>query len=670
MNRSLHPRPGFGADFHAATPASPPAEDALAELLLAVRRQVWTLALGASVGLFLGLFHYATSPRTYEAGAALLIEEKQSELEQEISAVLPTARSDTSMLNEMQILRSLEVATEVVAALDLTENSDFLAPPSSLLSQWIRGTKDAIRGLIPVPEAPVIAPSAGSEAAAAERRLMETAERLRNRTVFHRVGRSFVVEIWFASHDPQLAADIVNAYAEAYIADGVRANIEASDRTAAWMEARLQELRVEALAAAQEAEDFRLQTGATDQQGLRDREQRAEALNDLVLRFQSRYRELALESSFPVAEGRILSRALPPRDASAPRAWQVLAAGLFLGLMLGLGAAVWREARETGYRTAGDVTERLGVPFLGYVPRLGRAGAMGRNVPGMSPVAGALTLARRKRTQRRGLPPRHLAEPGGGEGVDRDLPPLPGLSGGLAADPEGLRALRSIFAGLDAGQAGPLGRFVAIGALTGAEDAGAVSAGLAHVAAQAGRRVLLLDADLEAAELSRSLGLGAGQGALGVLTGETDLAGAVVSLPEGEIDILPAGMVPGPGAVEAPLSFLGELGELSADLREAYDFVFAVLPPLAEAPESKAMLRHCDGLILAVAWGRMPRKLVQSHLEHEPETSDRVLGVALTGVVLQRLRRYGVARPARVRPWRFARRMRRPVSGRGGAQTP
>jgi uncharacterized protein involved in exopolysaccharide biosynthesis len=39
------------------------------------------------------------------------------------------------MMNEMQILASLQVASDVVAALDLTENADFLNPPSSLLAQ-------------------------------------------------------------------------------------------------------------------------------------------------------------------------------------------------------------------------------------------------------------------------------------------------------------------------------------------------------------------------------------------------------------------------------------------------------------------------------------------------------------------------------------------------------
>jgi uncharacterized protein involved in exopolysaccharide biosynthesis len=118
------------------------------------------------------------------------------------------------------------------------------------------------------------------------------------------------------------------------------------------MEARLQDLRAEAQAAADAAEQFRRDVGVADQQGLRELEQQAEALNDLVLRVQNRYRELALESSFPVSAGRILSRALPPRDPTAPRATHVLAAGVFLGLLLGLAVAVLREARETGFRTA------------------------------------------------------------------------------------------------------------------------------------------------------------------------------------------------------------------------------------------------------------------------------------------------------------------------------
>jgi uncharacterized protein involved in exopolysaccharide biosynthesis len=86
------------------------------------------LVSGVGLGIVLALFHYATSPKTFEASATLLIEEQRTELEQELSAALPTARNDTSMMNEMQILASLQVASDVVAALDLSENAVFLEP--------------------------------------------------------------------------------------------------------------------------------------------------------------------------------------------------------------------------------------------------------------------------------------------------------------------------------------------------------------------------------------------------------------------------------------------------------------------------------------------------------------------------------------------------------------
>jgi uncharacterized protein involved in exopolysaccharide biosynthesis len=263
MNRNLGPRRGFGADFYGEVPARASSEEALAELLLALRRQAWTLGLGAAFGLMLGVLHYATTPRTFVAAAALLIEEKQTDLEQELAAILPASRSDTSMRNEMQVLRSLEVATDVARTLDLQNNPDFMSPPSSLLSILIRNARSAIRSLIPTPEAPLTGPV--DEAAVAQALLLQTAQSLRNRTGFHRVDRSFVVEIWFTSHDRVLAAEIVNAYADAYIADGITANLAASERTADWMEARLEELRADALAAAQEAERFRLAVGAADQ---------------------------------------------------------------------------------------------------------------------------------------------------------------------------------------------------------------------------------------------------------------------------------------------------------------------------------------------------------------------------------------------------------------------
>ena len=47
-------------------------------------------------------------------------------------------------------------------------------------------------------------------------------------------------------------------------------------------------------------------------------------------------------------------------------------------------------------------------------------------------------------------------------------------------------------------------------------------------------------------------------------------------------------------------------GEMFVDLRESYDYVFVDLPPLAETPEVKSILRRTDALLLATAWGPDP----------------------------------------------------------------
>jgi uncharacterized protein involved in exopolysaccharide biosynthesis len=125
MNLRPQDSGGFGMDFLSDATPSPP-DRALAELLLAARRQAWVMVAGVVSASPRRCFHYATSPKMFEASATLLIEEQRTELEQELSAALPTARNDTSMLNEMQILASLQVASDVVATLGLTENADFL----------------------------------------------------------------------------------------------------------------------------------------------------------------------------------------------------------------------------------------------------------------------------------------------------------------------------------------------------------------------------------------------------------------------------------------------------------------------------------------------------------------------------------------------------------------
>jgi uncharacterized protein involved in exopolysaccharide biosynthesis len=82
----------------------------------------------------------------FEASATLLIEEQRAELEQEISAALPTARNDTSMLNEMQILASLQVASDVVDDAGSDGKRGLPNPRTSLLARTVGGPRRSCAG--------------------------------------------------------------------------------------------------------------------------------------------------------------------------------------------------------------------------------------------------------------------------------------------------------------------------------------------------------------------------------------------------------------------------------------------------------------------------------------------------------------------------------------------
>ena len=60
----------------------------------------------------------------------------------------------------------------------------------------------------------------------------------------------------FVSHDPAIAAQVANAYADLYVRDILVANSDSVGQTTAWMQTRLEELQQQAQAAANAAERF------------------------------------------------------------------------------------------------------------------------------------------------------------------------------------------------------------------------------------------------------------------------------------------------------------------------------------------------------------------------------------------------------------------------------
>lgn len=640
MNDIPSPRLLLRAPVTEAPRATAPERPAL-DVGLVLRRQRWPLAVGACLGLALAMAHFATSPRTFYAVATVMVNEQTNDPTQEFVAGVPLMRNETAVLNQMQVLRSLQMAEQVVRELGLHDTPAFTAPPTSLARRMITSAKEQVRALLPSDTPPATTAAADEKA-----RVLATALRLQRDLAITRVGRSFSIDVSLVHHDPVLAAAVANAYATAFLADSQSANQDAAGRSAAWLTTHIEQVRASANEAAREAAEFRAENRASDMQGLRELEQRAQTLNELHATLLGRLEMITLEGSYPVSNGRLLSEAVVPRDPALPKAWRLLAAGLVLGLMGGMGVAALRELRETGLRSGEDVRSATGLAFLGYLPRF-RKGRLAR----MRPVVEQAPA----RMPEMPFISRRPDDPVSYMPVVRRSPSPPGMRAarlkrlprGLAPSlfvpvlaPESLYAesLKNIVA-TTASDAPQGGRVIAVASLSPQEGRTTVAANLAQLAQLEGHRTLLIDADVLNPGLSAAISVSEGPGLSDVLAHAASLEEAVVTLPVSGLDVLPC--LP-PGRATARPNAV-RMARLLAEARAAYDVVIVDTRPLGLSSDLKSVLASIDAVVIVADWGRTRRSAIEQYIANEPALARKVAGVVLNRAELRRLASYGVS---------------------------
>ncbi|MDX8350610.1 AAA family ATPase [Cognatiyoonia sp. IB215446] len=574
----------------------------LGDVLAVLRRQWLPLVLLTLLGLMAGAVHHVTTPKQYYVAATVLVDERPVALDQEITASIPFARNDTSLLNEMQVLRSLQLATEVARRLDLHNEDVFIFPPSSLARDIISGTKGTLTGLISsdaAEETQVASDPAADEA----RRLRGAAAKLQRDIRISRIGMSFSIEISYIGHDPALAADVVNTYATAYLDDGLNANVESTERTTAWMRNRLAELEETSAAVLAEAAAMR-RTEPENVMELRELAQRAATLDALYQTLSARYAQMSLQGSFPVSNGRILTESLVPRTAALPKLWRTLSVMGLLGLMAGFLLAVLREMRERGFRVSSDIHTHTDHAFLGHLPQI-------------EPKSAA------SGTPQRQVPTQFLWA------VDMPQSTF-------------AETLRNIHATVALGATDGLGRVLAVTSMLPGEGATTLAVNYANMLAASGARTMLIDLGATDAGLREALNLPGSAGLIDVLHSKAQVSDALQRLDATGLDILPAG-TGRRQPVAADIVYQRHLRALVQELRNHYDHIVLDTPALGTTADVKAMLGLLDRIVLVCEWGQTPRSLVTRYLAQEPDVSQKVLGIALNKVNMAKLARY--ARP-------------------------
>lgn len=203
----------------------------------ALRRQ-WHVIL-ASVILFLalGVLYLVTAVPQYTATASLLLDRNARNIADQLSALQGLPEDESSILSQVELIRSEKIGLAVVDSLGLTVDPVFQrggAGPLTLVREAVSEAMAAV-GLSGPEEEPT------GEALEARRRAALT--RIQKNMTVERIGRTYVLEISFTSPDPRLAARIANAIADSYLTEQLDSRYDATRRASDWLQERIDQLR-------------------------------------------------------------------------------------------------------------------------------------------------------------------------------------------------------------------------------------------------------------------------------------------------------------------------------------------------------------------------------------------------------------------------------------------
>src|ERR1019366_2486825 len=177
-----------------------------------VRRQFPVIVFVTRLAIALGLIYVITARPSFTAQAQLLIDAHKVQMFQQQS-VLGDMPIDTAQVeSQVEILKSENIASAVIKNLHLTEDPEFVGSGSGLLGALFSGIFNQF----------------GSDQVPSEFELSRRAIReFQYRLSIKRLGLTYVIQISFQSHNPERAAQIANAIADAYIVDQLEAKYQA-----------------------------------------------------------------------------------------------------------------------------------------------------------------------------------------------------------------------------------------------------------------------------------------------------------------------------------------------------------------------------------------------------------------------------------------------------------
>jgi capsular exopolysaccharide synthesis family protein len=274
----------------------------------------------------------------------------------------------------------------------------------------------------------------------------------------------------------------------------------------------------------------------------------------------------------------VLQSAVADPSPVGPKTRRAVELAVVIALLLGIGAVLAAEHSDRRLRTPEDLEDLTGMPLLGVIP-----------VTAFSP----------------------------------DSHPEP-------RNDEAFQMLRASLTYFNVNR--PLTSVVIVSPLA-ADGKTTVAVGLAVATARAGKRAVLVDADLRRPQVCARLGVAPGDGLGDVLAGQRELSDVMfehpVDAPEGgSLRVLPAGpLPPNPSALIASQAMRNVLSELE----EQADLVIIDTAAALAVSDALPLLETASGIVMIVRMNRSSAAAVRRLLKVSSSAHGTVLGVVATG---------------------------------------
>lgn len=475
-----------------------------------------------------------------------------------------------------------------------------------------------------------------------------------------------IVAATLESPDPEQAAKILNEIASIFVSQSIKQRAAEAEKSITFLEELLPQLRKEVDANELKLNQFRIQQGSFDlsmeaqdlvQQGAAQRiklvelqqqrkefdklytpehpayqalENKIKELSAQINQIEGRSRNLPaveqellrLERDVKISDGiysqllnnfhqlrltkegklgnvRVVDPALKPQFPSKPNKASIVGVAGALGLGLGLGLAFLRQRMRSGIRHADELEHKLGLNVFATIP--------------FSPVQRALMMSIASK-----VPGQHL------------------LAIKNAEDPaiESLRSLRTAlqFAMLDAAN-----NIVLLTGPTPGIGKSFTTSNFAAVLAAAGKRVLLIDADMRKGYVHNLLGQTRGMGLSELISGSQTLEQVLRQNAVPGLDFISTGTLP-PNPAELLMS--STTTQLLKTLSTQYDIVIIDTSPVLAVSDA-AVLASQAGTVFMIARAEVTTLAeMKESVKRFEQAGARPRGVIFNGLDLSR-RRYG-----------------------------